>query len=136
MPVYMLDTDTASYLIRGKAPALDARIATVSHKHLRISAVTRGELLYGIRLKDGAHRVSQLLDQFLSRIRCLPWDEAAATHFAAIAAELHKAGVQIGTMDALIAGHARSLGAVLVTNNTRHFSRIAALKVENWSQNN
>jgi tRNA(fMet)-specific endonuclease VapC len=50
--------------------------------------------------------------------------------------ELHKAGVQIGTMDALIAGHALSLRAVLVTNNTRHFSRIAALKTENWSHHN
>jgi tRNA(fMet)-specific endonuclease VapC len=60
MPLYMLNTDIASYLIRGKAPALDACIATVSHKLLCISAVTRGESLYGIRLKDGAHRVSQL----------------------------------------------------------------------------
>ena len=134
MPLYMLDTDTVSYLVRGKTPALDVRVAAVSPKHLCISAVTRGELLYGLRLKDGAHRLTQLVDQFLLRVQCLPWDEAAATHFASIAADLHKAGTQIGSMDAMIAGHAMATGAVLVTNNARHFSRVAGLTVENWSQ--
>ena len=134
MRLYMLDTDTVSYLIRGKTPALDAHMAAVSPKHVCISAVTRGELLYGLKLKDGAHRLTQLVDQFLLRVQCLPWDEAAATHFASIVAELHKAGTQIGSMDAMIAGHAMATGAVLVTNNARHLSRVAGLKVENWSQ--
>ena len=134
MALYMLDTDTVSYLVRGKTPALDARVAKVPAKHLYISAVTRGELLYGLALMDGAHRLAQLIDQFLLRVQCLPWDEAAATHFASIAAELHRAGTQIGSMDAMIAGHAMARGAVLVTNNARHFSRVAGLMVENWSQ--
>ncbi len=134
MPLYMLDTDTVSYLVRGKTPALDVRVAAASQKHLCISAVTRGELLYGLKLKDGAHRLTQLVDQFLLRVQCLPWDEAAATHFASIAADLHKAGTPIGSMDAMIAGHAVATGSVLVTNNARHFSRLAGLTVENWSQ--
>lgn len=134
MPLYMLDTDTVSYLVRGKTPALDVRVAAASPKHLCISAVTRGELLYGLRLKDGAHRLTQLVDQFLLRVQCLPWDEAAATHFASIAADLHKVGTPIGSMDAMIAGHAMATGAVLVTNNARHFSPVAGLAVENWSQ--
>ena len=134
MPLYMLDTDTVSYLVRGKTPALDAHVATVSPKYLCISAVTRGELLYGLKLKDGAHRLAQLVDQFLLRVQCLPWDEAAATHFASIAADLHKSGTPIGSLDAMIAGHAMATSAVLVTNNARHFSRVAGLTVENWSQ--
>ncbi len=134
MPLYMLDTDTVSYLLRGKTPALDAHVARMPAKHLCVSAVTRGELLYGLKLKDGAHRLTQLVDQFLLLVQCLPWDEAAATHFASIAAELHKAGTQIGSMDAMIAGHAMATGAVLVTNIARHFSRVAGLTVENWSQ--
>ena len=134
MRLYMLDTDTVSYLVLGKTPALDAHVAAVSPKHLCISAVTRGELLYGLKLKDGAHRLTQVVDQFLLRVRCLPWDEAAATHFASIAADLHKAGTRIGSMDAMIAGHAMATGAALVTNNARHFSRVAGLTVENWSQ--
>lgn len=134
MRLYMLDTDTVSYLIRGKVPALDARIAAVPPKYLRISAVTRGELLYGLHLKSDAHRLAQLVDMFLRRVQCLAWDEDAATHFASVAAELHKTGTTIGSMDAMIAGHARASAAVLVTNNTRHFSRIADLKIENWCQ--
>ena len=132
MRLYMLDTDTVSYLVRGKTPALDARVAATLPKHLCISAVTRGELLYGLRLKAGAHRLEQVVDQFLLRVPCLPWDEAAATHFASIAAELHQAGRPIGSLDAMIAGHAMAIGAVLVTNNGRHFSRVAGLAVENW----
>jgi tRNA(fMet)-specific endonuclease VapC len=132
MPLYMLDTDAVSYLIRGKAPALDAHVARVPPKRLCISAVTRGELLYGLKLKDGAHRLARLVDEFLLRVQCLPWDEAAATHFACVAAELHKTGTPIGSMDAMIAGHAMAIGAVLITNNARHFSRVAGLNVENW----
>ncbi len=132
MRLFMLDTDTVSYLVKGRAPALDARVAAVSLKHLCISAVTRGELLYGLNLKDSAHRLASLVDQVLRRVQCLPWDEAAATHFASVAAELHKAGTPIGTMDAMIAGHAMAMGAVLVTNNARHFSRVTGLTVENW----
>lgn len=132
MRLYMLDTDTVSYLVRGKTPALDARIANVAAKNLCISAVTRGELLFGLNIKQGAHRLARLIDQVFQRVTCLPWDEAAATHFAAIAAELHKAGTPIGQMDAMIAGHAASVGTVLVTNNQRHFSRVASLQVENW----
>ena len=134
MPLYMLDTDTVSYLVRGKTPALDVRVAAASPKHLCISAVTRGELLYGLKLTDGAHRLAQLVDQFLLRVQCLPWDEAAATHFASIAADLHKAGTPIGSMDAMIAGHALATSTVLVTNNARHSSRVAGLTIENWSQ--
>ena len=134
MPLCMLDTDTASYLIRGKPPALDARISAAAPDDLCISAVTRGELLFGVKLKPGAHRLSRIVDQFLARVRCLPWDEAAATHFATVAFELHRAGTPIGTMDAMIAGHALAVHAVLVTNNERHFSRVAGLTVENWTQ--
>lgn len=132
MPLYMLDTDTVSFLIRGRTPALDARLAAAKPKSLCISAVTRGELLYGLQLKDGAHRLAQLVDQVLQRVACLPWDDAAAMHFARIAATLHKAGTPIGSMDAMIAGHAAAVGAVLVTNNGRHFKRVAGLPVENW----
>ena len=132
MTLYMLDTDTSSYLIRGRMPALDQRVRDVPKKSLCISAVTRGELLYGLRIKDGAQRLTQLIDQYLQRITCLSWDEAAATHFAEIAATLHRSGNVIGTMDAMIAGHAQAAGAVLVTNNERHFTRIRTLAIENW----
>lgn len=124
--------DLPDPFVRGRTPGLDARVASVPPGQICISAVTRGELLYGLKLKDGAHRLAQVVEQFLSRVRCLPWDEAAATHFATIAADLHKAGTPIGSMDAMLAAHAIAAGAVFVTNNGRHLDRVPGLAAENW----
>ncbi len=131
----MLDTDTVSYLVRGKSPALDKRVSKTPPEDLCISAVTRGELLYGLHLKQGAHRLGKVIEQFLMRVQCLPWDEHAATHFATVAAQLHASGTPIGSMDAMIAGHAIAKKAILVTNNVRHFERVIGLRVENWTNN-
>jgi predicted nucleic acid-binding protein len=80
------------------------------------------------------HLSSRVLDQFLTRVRCLPWDEMAATHFASIAVELHRSGTPLGSMDTMIAGHAIAVGAVLVTSNERHFARVPGLNTENWTR--
>ncbi len=92
-----------------------------------------GELLFGLELTPGAHRLAQLVDRFLQHVRSLPWDDGCAGAFATVAAGLHRSGTPIGSMDAMIAGHAIATDAVLVTNNTRHFSRIPALRIENWA---
>lgn len=128
----MLDTDTASYLLKGLAPAVDERAAALPAAKLCISAITRAELLLGVQLKPGATRLAQLVDQLLLRIRTLPWDETAADRFAGIAAKLHRAGTPIGTLDTQIAAHALAAEAVLVTNNLRHFERVPGLALENW----
>ncbi len=60
-----------------------------------ISAVTRGKVLFGLKLKGGAHRLTQVVEQFLSRVRCLPWDEAATTQFVTVVADLHHSGGQV-----------------------------------------
>ncbi len=133
MSVYLLDTDTASYLIRGGHPRLDARIAAVPMDEVCVSAVTRAELLYGVQLRPGAERLARLVGAFLSRVRALAWDESAADRFASVAAALHRAGQPIGPFDTMIAAHALALGASLITNNVGHFSRVAGLSVENWS---
>lgn len=86
------------------------------------------------RLGERDDVLSGLLDQFLSRVPCLPWDADAATHFARIAVDLHLSGSPIGSLDAMIAGHAVAVGTVLVTNNERHFSRVTGLKTENWTR--
>ncbi|MBI2383281.1 MAG: type II toxin-antitoxin system VapC family toxin [Gammaproteobacteria bacterium] len=130
----MLDTDTASYVLKGQSRQLDRRIVSVPVQRLCISDVTRGELLYGVRLKDGATRLAKVVDQFLLRVRSLPWDDAAADAFGSVAANLTKIGATIGTADAMIAAHAIAVDAVLVTNNTRHFGRVPGLRLENWTR--
>ncbi len=148
MSLYMLHTDIATDLIHGKSPALDRRIAATLPQELCISAVTRGELLCGLSLQwlrkkhagrgglalaEPAQPLSRLVDQFLTRVPCLPWDAAAAGHFAMIAVALHHSGTPIGNIDTMIAGHAIAVGAVLVTNREGRFVRVGGLQLENWT---
>jgi len=132
---YMLDTDTASYVIKGRMPSLDRRLADVPPEDVCISSVTRAELLYGVRRTPEAHRLARVVDQFLARVHSLPWDDAAADRFATIAAELERAGRLIGTLDTMIAAHALATSAVMVSNNVEHFSRVTGLNLENWVDN-
>ena len=130
--MYMLDTDTVSYLIRGKNPKLDKRVAAIHPEQLCISSVTRGELLYGLHLKNKATRLGQLVGQFLACVQSLAWDNAAADHFGKLAAKLTLAGTPIGTMDTMIASHALANNAILVSNNKKHFAKVEGLTIENW----
>ena len=87
-----------------------------------------------ISSREQADPLSGLLDQFLTRVPCLPWDAEAATHFARIAVDLHVSGSVMGSLDTMIAGHAVAVGAVLVSNSKREFSRVTGLKIENWTR--
>ncbi len=82
--------------------------------------------------REPEHDVSRVVDQFLARVSCLPWDAAAATHFATLAIELHRAGTPMSTTDTMVAGHAIAVGAVLVASNENRFPRVGGLKTENW----
>ena len=130
--LYLLDTDTCSYAIRGASEALDARLAKEKPDALAISAVTRAELMFGLEKRGNPRALSRVVHGFLDRIAVMPWDTAAADHFARLRASLERGGTPISVMDSMIAGHALALKATLVTNNLKHFQRVAALKVENW----
>ena len=133
--LYMLDTDIASYMIKKRSPAMQSRMAEVSPNELCISAITRAELLYGLKRLPANHRLHLVVRHFLKIIRVLPWDAEAAGFYADIRHQLVSSGQQIGELDMMIAAHAISLGAVLVTNNIRHYGRISApLILENWSR--
>lgn len=130
----MLDTDTASYLIKGKSPAIEARLAGLLPSTICISVMTRAELQYGLKRLPPDHRLHLAVRQFLKIVRILPWDTDAADWYAEIRHQLVSDGRPIGEMDMMIAAHALSASAVLVTNNGRHFERInAPLLLENWA---
>jgi predicted nucleic acid-binding protein len=84
--------------------------------------------------QSSMHRLSDLIDEFLARVQCLPWDEAAATHFAALAARLQPVGRALGSMDMMIAGHAIAAGAVLVSTRETQFAGVDGLRVEDWTE--
>ena len=129
----MLDTDIASYVIKGRSPIVETQLASIPPDRICISAVTRAELLYGLKRLPPEHRLHLAVQQFLKIVRTLPWDSDAAEHYAAIRHQLATRGQPIGEMDMMIAAHSLAAGAVLVSNNRRHFERIKApLRLEDW----
>lgn len=120
-----------SHALRGH-PEVDRRLAALEPADWCISAITRAELRYGLALRPEATRLATVVEAFLETARCLPWDAEAADRHGALRALLRKAGRPIGPYDELIAAHALSVGAVLVTANLRHLARVPGLGVVNW----
>ena len=129
---YLLDTDICSYAIRGVSAVLDARLVSAREGALVVSAVTRAELVFGLEKRGNPRALFRLVHAFLDRTAVMPWDAAAADHFARLRAQLDRAGTPIGIFDTMIAGHAQALKAVLVSNNQKHFAKVRSLKTENW----
>jgi predicted nucleic acid-binding protein len=118
------------------AKALRARFA-LTRSSVHTPEIVGSEFeatLERLRSKAPVDSLSGVVDQFLTRVPCLPWDATAATHFAAVAHDLHRIGAPMGTADTMIAGHAIAVGAVLVTGGEQGFLRVAGLKTENWTR--
>jgi tRNA(fMet)-specific endonuclease VapC len=132
----MLHTDACSYLLSGRSAALESQVRTASPDTLCISVVTRAELVYGIERKPEAKRLARIVHALLSTIRVLPWEAGAADWYGRIQAQLDAKGTPIGMADTMIAAHAIDAGAVLVTNNAKHYDRIKArqFKYVNWTE--
>lgn len=128
---YMLDTDTCIYVIKRKPPHIK-RLFNANVGQLCISAVTYGELICGVEKSQSTERNQRDLEGFAARLEILQFDPAAAQQFGQVKAELELSGGMIGPYDMMIAGHARSHGLILVSNNLREFSRVEGLRVENW----
>lgn len=133
MTRYLLDTNVVSAALRG-APGIDQRLSVLDAADWCISAITRSELRYGLALKPEALRLARLVEGFLQLATTAPWDEAAAEVHGRLRATLRQRGAPIGDFDEMIAAHALSLGAVLVTDNVRHFAQVPGLVVENWQR--
>lgn len=132
--LYMLDTDTASYIIKGRSQSIEKHLAAIPPSDICISAVTRAELLYGLKSLPRDHRLHLGVRQFLRIVRVLAWDADAADFYADIRFQLAASGQPIGELDMMIASHALAAGATLVTNNQRHFRRIKLpLILANWT---
>ena len=130
---YMLDTNILIYTIKNRPKKV--REAFKKHSDfLSMSSVTLGELIYGAERSAQVTRNLHDIDGLAARMDVLPFDYHAATHFGQVRAELAKKGNPIGPYDSMIAGHARALGLILVTNNMREFKRVPGLRVENWAR--
>lgn len=132
--LFMLDTDTCIFLMRGESQVLATKVQTVPLQQQVMSAVTFAELAYGVHASASAKRKQNqaVLDSFALHLAVLDWPQDAALHYAEIRADLKKRGAQMGAADLMIAAHARVLGAIVVTNNVKDFGRVKGLQVENW----
>ena len=130
---YLLDTNIASYAIKGNIPAVRRHIVKVPMAQLAISAVTEGELRYGVERRLDATHLRSIVNEFLLRVTILPWDSEAARHYGQIRAALEREGQTMGNLDLMIGAHALALGAVLVTND-QAFTRIRNLKLADWTK--
>ncbi len=132
MSLYMLDTDTCAFIMRGASEKLRRRLLATPMDEQSISVVTLAELLFGVRLSSKPKQNRETLSAFVRHVSVFGWTEDAAEDYADIRVHLQKKGKMIGANDLMIAAHARSVGAVIVTNNEREFRRVPGLKVENW----
>jgi tRNA(fMet)-specific endonuclease VapC len=130
---YLLDTDIVIYTIKRRPP----QVWDAFNRHadqLGMSTVTLGELIFGAQKSRQPEANLRVVEGLAARLTVLAFDEDAARHFGEIRAQLVSAGCPIGPYDMMIAGHARSRGLVLVTNNRREFDRVPGLRLENWAE--
>ncbi len=130
MTGFMLDTDTVSFALRGQGQVA-AQLLNHRPSEICISSVTLAELRYGADMRR-SRKLHGLIDTFVESIIVRPFDQTAADRFGTVATALARQGVPIGEFDTLIAAHALATRLTLVTNNTKHFSRVVGLTTENW----
>jgi tRNA(fMet)-specific endonuclease VapC len=134
MPLYMLDTDIASYIMKRSDDRVLRRLSNIPVNDICISAITKAELLLGVELSPRPAKDQAAVDTFLRYAAVLDFPGEAALDYAQIRAGLKRKGKLIGSNDMLIAAHARWLGLTLVTNNMGEFGRVPGLKLENWTE--
>jgi tRNA(fMet)-specific endonuclease VapC len=128
---YLLDTNILIYTIKNR-PEEVRKTFNLHAGQMAISTITVAELIYGAERSAKPEQNLNDIEGLIARLDVLDFNSDAATHFAQVRAELYAKGQPIGPYDMMIAGHARSKGLILVTNNTKEFERVAGLRIENW----
>lgn len=131
--MYLLDTNICAYIINRHPAQVRERLARCSADEVSVSSLTVAELRYGADKSSRPAQNHGSLDAFLSPLGIYDFDAKAAAAYGSIRVELEQRGTPIGPLDTLIAAHALSLDATVVTNSTREFSRVPGLRLENWT---
>lgn len=128
---YMLDTNICIHVIKDRPEYLRQQFNRFAEQ-ICISSITLAELYYGAEKSEKQAANFAAIEQICGQLTVLPFVDRPAHHFAMIKCELEREGKPIGPYDLLIAGHARSEGLTLVTNNQREFARVQGLRIANW----
>lgn len=129
---YLLDTNIASDAIKGDPPRVRERLVAVPMRSVAISAVTQGELIYGLAKRGNPKALSALIHEFLIRVNVLPWTAEVANVYGNLRAACAARGVSLGALDMMIAAQAMAAGVTLVTRDKAFTHVRGGLKVENW----
>lgn len=133
MNSYMLDTNVASHVIRGDRPEISKQLVSIPMAEVVISAVTQGELLYGVAKRNYPPALTERVRQFLLRVEVLAWDRNVTHAYADLRALCEARGVTLAPLDMLIAAHAVAANSVLITRD-KAFSRVpGGLKTDDWT---
>ncbi len=130
MTLFMLDTNAASQAIRAH-PGVISRLTSKPLSDVCVSAITRGELLFGVAKRPHATKLGRAVSEFLLRVGAIPWTGDVADRYGALRADQEARGLPLAPLDLLIAAHALALGATLVTQD-RAFAHVAGLTLEDW----
>jgi len=128
----MLDTNICIYIIKKRPTTVLKRFQSIKTEQICISVITYAELQYGVDKSSAVAKNQLIIDDFISRLSVINWDEKAAQSYGKIRSNLERKGTPIGLMDLMIAAHCLSLDYTLITNNLKEFERIPNLKSENW----
>ena len=129
---YMLDSNICIYIMKNEPEKVANMFKKLHIGDITVSSIALSELAFGVFKSNRLENNLFLLKEFFEPISILPYDENAAYHYGELRAQLEKNGTPIGSLDTLIAAHALSVNAILVTNNLKEFSRIKNLRCENW----
>lgn len=129
---YLLDTNTASYVIKGNIPSVREHLLGVRTTDVAISVITEAELRFGVRRLPDAKRLAVAIEEFLKYVDILPWTSGAAREYAELRAAIEREGRPMGNLDLMIAAHALALEMVLVSSD-RVFRRMKGLVIEDWA---
>jgi tRNA(fMet)-specific endonuclease VapC len=130
---YLLDTNIVSVVLKGTSQRAVDTLARRARSSVGVSVITELELRFGLEKHPASKRLKAIVDAFLSTVPVFPLPTDLAVIYGRTRRALERAGRPIGPLDTIIAAHAVSLGAVLVTNNMREFGRVAGLRCEDWS---
>lgn len=131
--IYLLDTNTVSYIVKGRSPMARARLATLGEGIAAISSITEAELLYGLARFPQLKALDSALPAFLGKIQVMSWGREEAAAYGKLRAKQEAPGKTLGNLDMLIAAHAVATGAILVTSDAA-FGQVADIRqIENWA---
>ena len=130
--MFLLDTNACVHLLKDSSPILRENFRRHEPSEIRLCSVVKAELIYGARRSHRVEANLESLRRFFAIFESLPFDDHSAEHYGLIRRDLERAGAIIGPNDLMIAATARAHGLVLVTHNTREFSRVDGLNLEDW----